>query len=130
MANYLAVRLDRTGAAEMSCIAGVGGDVAPLVKTAKSGRPIVALDGCALHCTAHILRRHNLAPALHVNLGEWGVKKRKHEDFSVEEAGALLSRLAEAVALATASVPAAPAAATTSAAAVAVELPTGAASAT
>ena len=27
MANYVAVQLDRRGAAEMSCIAGVGGDV-------------------------------------------------------------------------------------------------------
>lgn len=34
---------DRSGVAEMSCIAGVGGDVASLLKTARSGRPIVAL---------------------------------------------------------------------------------------
>ncbi|MFB6195347.1 MAG: putative zinc-binding protein, partial [Haloplanus sp.] len=31
MANDLAVRLDRERVAEMSCIAGVGGDVGPLV---------------------------------------------------------------------------------------------------
>ena len=31
MANHLAVKLDRDGAAEMSCIAGVGGDVPSLV---------------------------------------------------------------------------------------------------
>jgi uncharacterized metal-binding protein len=37
MANHLAVRLDRKRAADMSCIAGVGGDVASLVRTAKSG---------------------------------------------------------------------------------------------
>ena len=30
--NHLAVKLDRAGAAEMSCIAGVGGDVKPLVR--------------------------------------------------------------------------------------------------
>lgn len=109
MANYLAVRMDRAGAAEMSCIAGVGGDVAPLVRTAKSGRPIIALDGCALHCTAHILKRHNLAPALYVNLGDRGVKKRKHEDFSMDEADALLpTLLQEAVAAMTAAAAPAP----------------------
>ena len=36
MANHLALRLDRAGVAEMSCIAGVGGGVAGLVRTARS----------------------------------------------------------------------------------------------
>ncbi|MCC6353379.1 MAG: hypothetical protein IT577_05805, partial [Verrucomicrobiae bacterium] len=31
MANHLAIRLDRMGVAEMSCAAGLGGDVGPLV---------------------------------------------------------------------------------------------------
>jgi uncharacterized metal-binding protein len=34
MANHLAIRLDRDNQAEMSCIAGVGGGVPGLVKTA------------------------------------------------------------------------------------------------
>ena len=41
MANHIAVKLDPLKVAEMSCIAGVGGDVKPLVRTAKSGRPIM-----------------------------------------------------------------------------------------
>ena len=40
LANTLAVRLDRSGVAEMSCIAGVGGHVAALVNKARSGRRI------------------------------------------------------------------------------------------
>ncbi|GAB3320632.1 MULTISPECIES: putative zinc-binding protein [Haloplanus] len=39
MANDLAVRLDHERLAEMSCIAGVGGDVEPLVATATADRP-------------------------------------------------------------------------------------------
>ena len=39
MANHIAVQLDRRGEAEMSCIAGVGGDVSQLVRIAHSGRP-------------------------------------------------------------------------------------------
>lgn len=42
-ANLIAIKMDREDIAEMSCIAGVGGDVKPLVKTAKSGRPISPL---------------------------------------------------------------------------------------
>jgi uncharacterized metal-binding protein len=57
LANDVAVRMDRGRLAEMSCIAGVGGDILHLVSIARSGRPIIALDGCALHCAA--LRRKN-----------------------------------------------------------------------
>ena len=78
MANHIAVKLDRLKVAEMSCIAGVGGDVKPLVKTALSGRPIIALDGCPLQCAAKILARHGLKADKHLDLSELGVKKRKH----------------------------------------------------
>ena len=43
MANYLAMQLDRAGLADMSCIAGVGGGIEALVRTARSGRRIAAL---------------------------------------------------------------------------------------
>ena len=96
MANHIAVKLDRLQVAEMSCIAGVGGDVKPLVKTALSGRPIIALDGCPLHCTAKILARHGLKADQHVDLSELGVQKRQHEDFDPAEAERMLRRLMEA----------------------------------
>ena len=86
MANYVAVQLDRRGAAEMSCIAGVGGDVPALVKLAQSGRPIIAIDGCPLACVKHSLARHEIAADEYVQLAEHGVKKRFHADFEVEQA--------------------------------------------
>lgn len=95
MANHLAVRMDRQGDAEMSCIAGVGGDVPSLVRVAKSGRPIVALDGCALHCTLHILKRHDVTPTAHYMLRRFGVKKQIHVDFSTVEAEAVLQAILE-----------------------------------
>lgn len=90
MANQLAVALDRRGLAEMSCIAGVGGDVASLVKLAKSGRPIVALDGCALACVRNCLARHGVSPAVYHLLSEKGVRKKYHQDFDPAEAEAIL----------------------------------------
>ena len=98
LANHLAVKLDRLKVAEMSCIAGVGGDVKPLVRTALSGRPIIALDGCPLHCVAHILKRHGLKADKHYDLSELGVNKRKHEDFDPQEAGRVLVRIREELA--------------------------------
>lgn len=86
LANHIAVRLDRQQIAEMSCIAGVGGDVDSLVKLATSGRPIVALDGCALHCVRNCLQRHSVQPTLHYTLCDLGVRKRYHSEFVAEDA--------------------------------------------
>jgi uncharacterized metal-binding protein len=95
LANHLAIQLDRLGVAEMSCIAGVGGDVPSLVKLARRGRPIVALDGCPLHCVRRCLDRHGLTPALHLTLTEHGVIKRQHMDFDPAQAEQLLGELVE-----------------------------------
>lgn len=93
MANHIAVRLDRLKVAEMSCIAGVGGDVKPLVRTARSGRSIIALDGCPLHCVAQILKRHGLEADHHYDLSKMGVKKKYHEDFDSLEAAKMLRHI-------------------------------------
>lgn len=79
-ANHLAVRLDRQGLAEMSCIAGIGGDVPALLRIARTGRPMLVIDGCPLHCARHCLSRHGLQPDRHLDLSELGVRKRPHDD--------------------------------------------------
>ncbi len=86
MANRLALQLDRAGAAEMSCIAGVGGGGAGLVRTAQSGRRILALDGCVLKCAAACLANAGVLADTHLVLSDYGVKKRKHADFDPAEA--------------------------------------------
>ena len=91
MANHVALRLDRGGEAEMSCIAGVGGNVPHLVKIARSGRPILALDGCALACVKHSLAERGVEPDRHLLLNEQGVKKRYRSDFDADEAERLLA---------------------------------------
>lgn len=93
LANHVAVRLDRSGVAEMSCIAGVGGDVASLLKTARSGRPIIALDGCPLVCVKSSLARHGIEADRHYQLQQYGVKKRQHEDFDPGQAATVLDRV-------------------------------------
>jgi uncharacterized metal-binding protein len=93
MANDLALRLDRAGHAEMSCIAEVGGDVKPLVRTARSGRPIITLDGCKLHCVRATLARHGIEPRLSYMLGEFGVRKTVHADFDPNEADEVLAHI-------------------------------------
>ena len=78
LANQMALRLDHAELAEMSCIAGVGAGVKPLARTARSGRPILALDGCPLHCVRHALALRGVAPTVHVDLSDHGVHKDLH----------------------------------------------------
>ena len=97
LANHIALALDRRGVAEMSCIAGVGGDVPHLLKTARSGRPIVVLDGCPLVCAHSCLARHGIAPERHYLMHEMGIKKRSHEDFDAADAVRVLAHVAGAL---------------------------------
>ncbi|WP_210418618.1 putative zinc-binding protein [Aliikangiella coralliicola] len=85
LANQVAVELDRENIAEMSCIAGVGGGVKSLVKKAKSGREIIALDGCQLHCVKSCLANHGVESTYHFTLTEFGIKKRYRCDFLAED---------------------------------------------
>lgn len=102
LANHLAVRLDRAGLAEMSCIAGVGGGVPNLVRKAReaasAGRAIIALDGCVLACSRACLAQQGLSPTRHVRLHEMGVRKHYHADFSAEQAEPLFQQLCELLA--------------------------------
>lgn len=93
MTNWIAIQLDRRGIAEMSCIAGVGGDVPSLVRKARSDRPIVAIDGCVLQCARNCLARHGVKPTVHHLLSDDGVRKRLGEDFDPEQAEQVLDGL-------------------------------------
>ena len=102
LANHLAVRLDREGYSETSCIAGIGGDVPSLVRklerATQAGRAVVAIDGCVLACARHSLLRHGVEPTRHLRLDRLGIRKVYGADFDpqdVEKSYAELRRLLE-----------------------------------
>lgn len=97
MANYIALKLDRQNKAEMSCIAGVGGGVPKLVKVAKSGRPIIGVDGCALACVKTSLARHGLEPAVWHELSQYEVEKVYQADFDPAQADKVLGMVEESM---------------------------------
>lgn len=82
LANALAVRLDRAGLADMSCIAGVGGDVKALVRRAIGAPTVIAIDGCPLACCERVLAAKGVAPGRIVRLHERGLRKRQHADVA------------------------------------------------
>ena len=93
MANDLALRLDRAGLAEMSCIAGVGGGVATLVRLAQSGRPVLALDGCRLSCVQACLNQAGVQANRVLLLSDQGVVKYKHLPYAVSQAEEIWPRI-------------------------------------
>ena len=93
LANQVALELDRDHVAEMSCIAGVGGGVKSIVKKAKSGRKIISLDGCPLHCVKNCLSRHDIEPTHHYTLTEFGIKKKYHMEFVPSDVSRVKSRV-------------------------------------
>lgn len=95
MANKIAIGLDRKGIAEMSCIAGVGGGVPPLVKKAKEADTIIGIDGCPLACVKACLKQQGLSPTQHYELSSMGVTKKFHQNFDFAQAEELECLIAE-----------------------------------
>ena len=99
LANQVAIELDRAQLAEMSCVAGVGGGVPSLVKKAKSGRTIIALDGCPLHCVKSCLANFDITATHHFTLSEYGIKKQYHMDFLESDVGKIKHHVLEVAGL-------------------------------
>lgn len=75
LADRIARRLAREGAAEMSCLAGIGGRVKPLMNKAASAQRILAVDGCPLNCTRHTLELAGFKNFDHLELHRIGIRK-------------------------------------------------------
>jgi uncharacterized metal-binding protein len=93
LANSVAIELDRETKAEMSCIAGVGGGVKALVKKARSGRTIIALDGCPLHCVANCLSQQDVVADFHYTLTDQGFKKAYHDDCDADDVARVKAKI-------------------------------------
>ena len=75
IADLIARRLTREGAAQMSCLAGIGGRVKSLVKKAENAERILVVDGCPLNCAAHTLKLAGFNKFDHLELHKIGIRK-------------------------------------------------------
>jgi len=85
MAHNISLNLDGDGIAEMSCVSGVVGKVAPIVELASSGRPIIAIDGCGLSCTKSCLEASGLNADYYYQISDLGFEKRSKWNDSLTE---------------------------------------------
>lgn len=75
IADRVARQLTREGAAQMSCLAGIGGRVKSLVMKAENAGRILVVDGCPLNCAAHTLKLAGFAKFDHLELHKIGIRK-------------------------------------------------------
>lgn len=75
IADNVARRLTREGAAQMSCLAGIGGRVKSLIMKAENAERILVVDGCPLNCAAHTLKLAGFKQFDHLELHKIGIRK-------------------------------------------------------
>ncbi len=77
VSDQAARKLTRDGVGKMYCLAGLGGDVAPIIANAKAAGKVLAIDGCNLDCAKKTLERAGVAVSAHVRLSDMGMEKGK-----------------------------------------------------
>ena len=97
LANDIAVKVNSEGIAEMSCIAGIGGNVKPLVKKAKEGRQIIVIDGCALQCAKACLKNIDIEPKEHIILTGYNFKKENNVKLHLENEMDIFNEIKEKI---------------------------------
>lgn len=91
IAHDISLNLDSDGIADMSCVSGVVGNVAPVKAIATSGRTIIAIDGCQLNCTKTCLDAADVETSHYFVITDIGIEKRdKWQDSLAENSKAMI----------------------------------------
>jgi uncharacterized metal-binding protein len=61
----------------MFCLAGIGGEVEPILKKTRSASTIVAIDGCPLDCVRLCLEKAGFTDIKHLRVTDLGFEKGK-----------------------------------------------------
>ena len=75
LADRVARALTQAGAAEMSCLAGIGGRVKSILSKGQRAQRILVVDGCPLNCARHTLELAGLKEFEHLGLNDIGLRK-------------------------------------------------------
>lgn len=79
IADKAARKLMRDGAGKMSCLAGFGGRISGIIKSAESASKILVMDGCPMTCGRKSLELAGFADFEYLNLADIGMQKTKTE---------------------------------------------------
>lgn len=78
IANQAAIDLANEKVAGFFCLAGVGGHINGMVKSAREAGLMISIDGCPVKCAARTLQHADIEPAIQIVITELGIEK-SHE---------------------------------------------------
>jgi uncharacterized metal-binding protein len=93
IANQAAIDLAKQKVAGFFCLAGVGGHIKGMVKSAKEAGLMIAIDGCPVQCAAKTLQHAEIEPAIQIIVTDLGIEKS--HDIAIDEK--VCSRVVEKV---------------------------------
>lgn len=79
--SYLAaIRLAQEGSGNFSCIAGIGGNIPPMIRAAKDAEERIVIDGCPIGCARRIMDSNLVPVDRYFIVTELGIKKTHNFD--------------------------------------------------
>ena len=75
VADQAARKLTRDGVGSMFCMAGLGGQVKPIMEKTRSASKILAIDGCPLNCVKTGMNAAGFTTFEHLQLADLGMAK-------------------------------------------------------
>ena len=75
LANQAAVELSREGYGKMFCLAAIGAGLPNFVKSAQTVPQLVAIDGCQVACTKHLLNKADVPIGAYIVVQDLGIEK-------------------------------------------------------
>lgn len=85
LANQAAVELTREGHGKMFCLAAIGAGLPNFVKSAQTVPNLVAIDGCQVACTKHLLNKANVPIGSYIVVQDLGIEKNMNTILDPEQ---------------------------------------------
>lgn len=85
IADRVARRLAREGAASMFCLAGLGAGLKGMIETAQKADLNLVIDGCSVDCARNIFQNANLTNTQIIRVTDLGIEKTKGVPVSDEQ---------------------------------------------
>jgi len=95
LADSVSRKLMMDGKGKMTCLAGIGADLAGFIESAKCADKNILIDGCTVSCGKLIFEKNNL-PFEHFILTNYGVEKGKTE-ITIELIEDIANKIADAI---------------------------------
>jgi uncharacterized metal-binding protein len=77
IADQAARKMTREGIGKMFCLAGIGGRIDGIMKTAQGASVILAIDGCPLNCVKACMEMAGFTGFKHLQMADLGLEKGK-----------------------------------------------------